>query len=254
MRPLRLSPLLFRRIHKWIGLALGLQLLLWTLSGAMMALLDRDVVGGHAMHQEHVETPVLPAALVPLEAVGAQLDGRVVVGLAVRRLLDHPVFQVETPDGTHLVDAITGRRLTVDAALARDIARASYGNDGRIRQVSHVPEPTLENRGHAGGMWRVDFADDGNTSIYVSDDTAEIHFRRNDTWRLWDFFWMLHNMDYVERESFNHPLIVVVAFGVLWLAVTGLYLLFKSFRRAEFRWMMSPGRRFRARTVKDQAG
>jgi hypothetical protein len=60
---------------------------------------------------------------------------------------------------------------------------------------------------------------------------------RGDTWRTWDFFWMLHNMDYVNRKSFNHPLIIFVAFGTLWLSGTGFYLLFKSFSRADFRWL-----------------
>src|SRR3546814_5888438 len=37
MKSIRLTPLFFRRIHKWVGLILGLQFLLWALSGAVMA-------------------------------------------------------------------------------------------------------------------------------------------------------------------------------------------------------------------------
>src|SRR3546814_10257301 len=33
MKRIRLTPLFFRRIHKWVGLILGLQFLLWALSG-----------------------------------------------------------------------------------------------------------------------------------------------------------------------------------------------------------------------------
>ena len=47
MKRIRLTPLFFRRIHKWVGLILGLQFLLWALSGSVMALLDKDKVGGH---------------------------------------------------------------------------------------------------------------------------------------------------------------------------------------------------------------
>ena len=47
MKKIRLTPLLFRRIHKWVGLILSLQFLLWALSGSVMALLDKDRVGGH---------------------------------------------------------------------------------------------------------------------------------------------------------------------------------------------------------------
>src|SRR3546814_5639057 len=81
------------------------------------------------------------------------------------------------------------------------------------------------------------FADAENSSAYVSLDTARFLVMRGDTWRTWDFFWMLHNMDYVNRKSFNHPLIIFVAFGALWLSGTGFYLLFKSFSRADFRWL-----------------
>jgi hypothetical protein len=59
--------------------------------------------------------------------------------------------------------------------------------------------------------------------------------RRNDTWRLRDFFWMLHNMDYVNRTSFNHPLIIVVGFAAVWLAITGLWLLFRTGWRSDFK-------------------
>src|SRR3546814_7193510 len=44
---------LFRSIHKWVGLILGLQFLLWALSGSVMALLDKDKVGGHGGGMGH---------------------------------------------------------------------------------------------------------------------------------------------------------------------------------------------------------
>ena len=84
----------------------------------------------------------------------------------------------------------------------------------------------------------MDFADAANTSAYVSADTGRLLATRGDAWRTWDFFWMLHNMDYVGRTSFNHPLIIFMAFGALWLSMTGFYLLFKSFRRSDFRWLL----------------
>ena len=37
---------LIRRLHKWFGLVLGLQFLLWAISGAAMALIDHRKVAG----------------------------------------------------------------------------------------------------------------------------------------------------------------------------------------------------------------
>ncbi len=56
---MRLGALFFRRVHKWIGLILGLQFLLWATSGAMMATLDMKSVGGCEEARDAV-APALP--------------------------------------------------------------------------------------------------------------------------------------------------------------------------------------------------
>jgi uncharacterized iron-regulated membrane protein len=233
MKRIRLSPLLFRRIHKWVGLILGLQFLLWALSGSVMALLDMDAVGGHDMPAAHAHALPAETALVDpsrLAGVGP------VTGLTLRDLAGRPVYELRTARGVQLVDAADGRRIAIDAETAK--ATAAMASDAPVRDVVRLDKPNLEAREHAGPMWRVNFADEANSSAYVSAETGRFLVMRGDTWRTWDFFWMLHNMDYVNRTSFNHPLIIFVAFGALWLSFTGFYLLFKSFRRREFKWIL----------------
>lgn len=232
MKRIRLSPLLFRRIHKWVGLILGIQFLLWALSGSMMALLDKDAVGGHDMPAEHALSLPTQISLIAPAALSASAP---ISGLALRTLAGRPVYELRTANGIRIVDAIDGRPLTIDATMARAVAASA--NQAPVRQVERLAKPNLEAREHHGAMWRVDFADAANSSAYVAADTGRLLVMRGDTWRMWDFFWMLHNMDYVSRASFNHPLIIVVAFGVLWLSGTGFYLLFKSFNRVDFRWL-----------------
>jgi hypothetical protein len=229
---MRLPPLLLRRIHKWIGLLLGLQFLLWAISGTAMALLDMEAVAGGA-----AAAPA-PASLAPSRAwpeVRRALARSPVTALAVRPLLNGHVLEVGTPAGVRLFDASSGRALSVDADLARRIAEAGHGGRSRVRSVAPLDKLTLAVREHQLPIWRVDFDDEGNSSFYVSGATGQLIERRNDSWRLWDFFWMLHNMDYANRASFNHPLIVAVTFGILWLTITGVWLLFKTCWRAERR-------------------
>lgn len=232
MKRIRLSPLLFRRIHKWVGLILGLQFLLWALSGSVMALLDMEEVGGHDMAATHAHP--LPSGTVFIDP--AKIAGLgPVSGVTVRDLAGRPVYELRTAKGMRLADAIDGTSVTIDADTARSVA--SMMNEAEIRDVEPLSKPNLEAREHKGAMWRVNFADAANSSAYVSAETGRFLVMRGDTWRTWDFFWMLHNMDYVNRTSFNHPFIIFMAFGVLWLSGTGFYLLFKSFSRADFRWL-----------------
>ena len=229
---LRLSPLLFRRIHKWVGLILGLQFVLWTLSGSVMALLDKDAVGGHGGAGAASQPLSWPSATAPLPVTGP------VQGLTARTIAGEPVIEVLQDGETRLFTPSTGEPVRIDPKLAEKIARYAYHHEAAVRDITLLEKPNLEAREHSGAMYRVDFADDQNSTAYVSAIDGRALENRSDTWRLWDFAWMLHNMDYMNRASFNHPLIIFVAFGTLWLSLTGFYLLFKSFKRREFNWLI----------------
>jgi uncharacterized iron-regulated membrane protein len=238
---MKISPFLFRQIHKWVGLILGLQFLLWTVSGLGMALLDHEEVSG-GPRPPQAAAPPMPATAgwaTALQSLGSQS----LIGLSVRPLLDRQIFEVVTADGVRLFDAETGDPVLVDSILATRIAAAAYEGHGRVKQVAPLEELTLAVRRHDLPIWQVDFFDDRNSSFYISGQSGTLLERRNDSWRLWDFLWMLHNMDYVNRTSFNHPLIVLVAFFTLWLAITGFYLLFTTRWRRDLAWLKRPATR-----------
>jgi hypothetical protein len=73
-----------RRIHKWVGLAIGLQFLIWAISGTAMALLDMDEVAGGAM-AEHAPAAV-PSAGTAWLRIQVALAGQPVSKLVIRDL------------------------------------------------------------------------------------------------------------------------------------------------------------------------
>jgi hypothetical protein len=229
---MRLSSLLLRRIHKWIGLVIGIQLVLWTLSGAVMSMLDHETVSGGP-------AAAAPPAVLPSSSawgeVQRHLAGRAVTSMAVRTLLGRYVYAVGTDGVSLLFDVESGAPVIVDAALAERVARAAYGGDAQVSGVAALTELELAVREHQLPIWRVDFADPANSSFYISGGDGRLLERRNDSWRTWDFFWMLHNMDYADRTSFNHPLIVLIGFAAMWLAITGFWLLFRTAWRPDLR-------------------
>ena len=233
------SPMfLIRWLHKWFGLVLGLQFLLWSVSGATMALLDH-----HKVAAEDAVLPVAqlaaPAEPLPLARV-AEAVGAPILKLQLKPLYDAWVYEATTPQGVRLVDAAQGRVLEIDAAKGRELAVARFSGNAPVRSVERVEKTTLETRDIALPVWRVEFADSDRTTLLVSAETGEVLAAKNDTWRLWDIAWMLHIMDYRDRQSFNHPLIVTLGTGAAWLALSGLILLFRSFRRADFAWVLDP--------------
>ena len=58
-----IKSLWLRRIHKWVGLLIGVQFLLWAISGTAMALLNmEEVAGGEQAEQSTPNLSAAPAA------------------------------------------------------------------------------------------------------------------------------------------------------------------------------------------------
>ncbi|MCA0900094.1 MULTISPECIES: PepSY domain-containing protein [Microbulbifer] len=227
------------KLHKWLSLLVGLQLAIWLVSGLGFSLLDGQIVSGRhlAEHQpqQSLQQPVAAygqAALLQKYTRGSVLD------LQLRRLHGRDLYRVQTLAGVELRDATSGALVDVDAAMALAVARRDYaGADALLGTPEYLPAAGLEARKHRGPIWRVPVADTFNTTLYVSAEDGRVLERRNDYWRLFDVLWMLHIMDYSERQDFNNPLLIGVGFATLWLVLSGVWLLFYRVSRRDFRWL-----------------
>lgn len=225
MRP----QLLFRKIHRWLGLILGLQILLWFLSGFLMSWMPIEEVRGSHLWQAP-KTTELPEVQVSLSDLSAVIK-QPILSFAVKTWLQQPVIEVSTTHGVQLLNA---RDLTVISPLneqrARAVVEARILPSLAIESLQRLDVVPAEVRGRQAPLWQVQLTGDENPRVYVSADTGEIVATRTDRWRLFDFLWMLHIMDYDEREDFNHPLLYITAGSALLFTLTGMVLLVFTWR------------------------
>ena len=215
-------------VHRWLGLVVGLQILAWCVGGLIFATHDIAWVRSEA-GRARADTPTVDLARVrigPAEAVARLGHPGTVEQVVVRPFLGRPVYEVSQGGNTALVDAETGAVLSpLDRDTAIAIARADRAGNPEIREAVLIErDPPSEYREGALPAWRVDIDDDENTHVYVSASTGRITARRNDAWRRFDFFWMLHTMDYRGRDDFNHPLLIVAAAAAVVTLASGFWL------------------------------
>lgn len=225
---------LLRKLHKWLGLIVVLQLLLWTVSGTVFAWLDH-----HDVSAEHSVRNIEPAVLatpVNLKEPPSWSGPGEILEVRLASLLDLWVWRIETTAGVTLLDATTAEPVKLTQQWVRKLATRHYNGSGELASVAFHPASTLETRDSAA-TWEARFDDEHATTLYFSADDGRLVEARNSTWRLFDFFWMLHTMDYSGRDNFNNPWVITVAFAALWLALSGFILLFKSFRQGDFAFL-----------------
>ncbi|MBN8430377.1 hypothetical protein JF535_05860 [Microbulbifer salipaludis] len=223
---------LSRKIHKWLFLFVGIQALLWTLSGVYMVVMDLDFIHGDHLVKNLSEP--LPANLEQLAPTAEILERyRGVKHIQLKALQGNPYYVVKTGEGAHLVDARSGREVPpVDSTRARALAEHYYSGELPAASAELITSnPPTEVPSRALPLWRVNFDDRYGTSLYIDPSTGALATRRHNYWRAFDFFWMLHIMDYEERADIHNPLLLVISIVSLTGVLAGLILLFYSFAR-----------------------
>lgn len=219
-----------RRAHKWIALVVGVQALLWMLSGLYMTVISIDII--HGDHLAHANTKPLSASRPAIEPGALEQQYPGLTSFRLKRFLDREVYELHQADAITLVDAGSGARLSpLSDAMARRVAQSLYAGKAPIKTVELVKDAPQEVSTRPVPMWRVEFADSNETTLYLSPQTGELLAKRHDLWRWFDFLWMLHIMDYDERSDVNNTLLRVASSAGLLFALSGVWLLFYSFTR-----------------------
>jgi hypothetical protein len=233
MTPARLS----RTLHKWLALVVGAQELLWIASGFYMVVVDLDFIHGDSLVRNLSPPPPRTRAWFPLNTLRTHMPGLEQLRIKGLPGFDQPLYEVRASGSILLVDAMTGRMLSpLDESRITALAREYYAGRGAPASVTLLTgETPLEIQSRPLPLWRVQFDDWHQTTLYIHPDSGELVTRRHRLWRWFDALWMLHIMDYEERTDVNNVLLRTATIAGLALAVSGLWLVYFSFRRCRAR-------------------
>lgn len=227
-------PLLVRRVHKWLALFVGIQAVIWTATGMYMVAVHIDTIhGDHLVRAPAAQPRALEGLVAPGSIAAAQPDAREV---RLQSLLGKPVWRVETKAGAYAVDARSGVRVApLTESQIREVARQLYTGEPKIVSARLLTQAPLEMQSRKPPYWRVEFEGWNQPTFYISPTTGELISRRHNLWRIFDFVWMLHIMDYDERTDVNNPLLRVATWSAVLMAFAGAWLLVWSFPRKKKR-------------------
>ena len=230
-----ISPRLARRIaqvHKWLGLIVFAQLVIWTGTGLFFAAIHlSDIRADYLVHPPGHAAPVdmSRVKVSSTDALKAVAEDRP-FDVTLKTLVDEPIYVVRAEIGTFLVSAETGQQVVVDEALARKIATATWTEPTQIRAMDHLDAAPQESN-VKGEVWAARFEGEGNKTLYISAVDGKTSNPRTDLWRTYDFLYGLHLMDYTEHENFNTPWMVAAAVLALTTILFGVALLLHRFTR-----------------------
>jgi hypothetical protein len=213
-----------RRTHRYLGVVLGVQFLIWTISGLYFSWTNLDEIHGDFQHKNpsHLSGSFqLVSPGLSFKKSGYPVDS--IHSVQLVSILGKPHYHLQFFSGKSLrkvlADATTGDiRKPISREEAISIAAESFNGVPDAKSIEYITSTSghHEYREKPLPAWAITFEHPTNTTVYVSEEAGKVESFRNNKWRIFDFLWMGHTMDYKGRDNINNWLLRIFSvFGLL---------------------------------------
>jgi uncharacterized iron-regulated membrane protein len=212
---------MIRFFHKYLSLIISIQLLLWTVSGIYFAFNKIELVRGEQYLLEN------QAEDLNLEEVEITFTAK---NLSFIKRLDKWIIKAETDSGLIYSD-LSGKKLEeLDEEEAKEVVKRK--TNLRPLEAFRIDnqEKRAEYRGRDLPLYKVTTSTSDDINVYVDAFSGAVTAIRSDSWRIWDFLWGAHIIDYRERDNINNFLIKILSILALLSSLSGIVLFFKTFK------------------------
>jgi len=231
-----------RRTHRYLGIFIGIQFLFWTVGGLYFSWTNIKEIRGDHLRAEHEQSIAIDKTFVspqiPAEKLVASGVAKSIEKVRIVDVLGTPHYEIgyrttDDKDELAVADALTGNvRPAFTEAEAIRIATSALRTELPLKSVALITKENVgghhEYREKPLPAWAVSFENSDNLTVYLSQQTGQIGAFRTGNWRIFDFLWMLHTMDFNERDNINNWLLRgFSALGLLTIA-SGFLLFFVS--------------------------
>ncbi|MCX6317999.1 MAG: PepSY domain-containing protein [Bacteroidetes bacterium] len=221
-----------RKLHRYLGLVFGVQFLFWTIGGLYFSWTNIKQVRGEDLRKEEPAPAIDSAIVAPaniIQQIRLQDQVKHIKSVQLADVLGKTIYQITYHNGsrmkTRMADAHTGllrQPLTEKEAIQVAISRMK--KQGILKSVVYLESAGghHEYREKPLPAFAITFTGEIQTTVYVSAEMGTVQSFRNSRWRVFDFLWMLHTMDYQGRDNINNWLLRI-------FSMLGLITLFSGF-------------------------
>lgn len=207
----RHTALKIRKTHRYLGLFLGIQFLLWTISGLYFSWTNIDEIHGDQFRILPFQPNTFANLISP-----SQLDVPGGIGtIELRDLKNTPHYWVNNKQLYNALNGTPKNYISEEEALY--IAKNYLKNDLEVTSIERIDQVDKhhEYREKLLPAYVISYKNEANVKAYVSLKDGKFQTVRHRAWRWFDFLWMTHTMDYEGRDNFNT--IVLRAFSLMGL-------------------------------------
>jgi hypothetical protein len=236
---------LIRKWHRRLGVFFGIQFFFWTLGGIYFSWTNIKHIKGEDIKKEPSPLQINSAFIHPAEAIRviqANDTTKHIEQFQLITISDGVYYQVQYYAGgrrkTSLVNAVTGLLKTpLSEKEAINVALNSIKVKAAVKYTEYITTVNghHEYRNKPLPAYAVTLQGGVNTTVYVSTEMGTVQSYRNNQWRIYDFLWMLHTMDFTGRSDFNNWVLRIFSLAGLLAILSGFAVYITSRRKRKIK-------------------
>jgi len=210
----------------------GIQAVIWSLSGLYMTAIHIDYIHGDHLVKSQKSIDLSTFDIQPLDKKFLGTIGKI-KSIQLKAFRQQPAYFIRTDETLLKIHGVTLKLLPeLNESDITEIANDIYAGSHKILKVELLERYPDELGGHKKPIWLVEYDDWLQSSLYFLPETGQLRSKRSNLWRIFDFLWMLHIMDYESREDVNNNLLTLASLLGVFFVLSGLGLLYCRFRKS----------------------
>ncbi len=213
-----------RKSHRYLGIFLGIQFLMWTVSGLYFSWTDIDEIHGDQFKNMEFQ-PTAFSGLIAPSSLNIQQG---IKSIEIRDINGIPYYWVNKRQLYNALNGTMKSSITKEEALY--VAMNYMNADLKVHDVQLIEEAGKhhEYREKLLPAYVISYQGSDNLKAYVSVIDGKFQTVRHRDWRIFDFLWMTHTMDYEGRDDFNTTLLRAFSLMGLITVLSGFILWYIS--------------------------
>ena len=211
-----------RVFHKYLSLIISIQLLLWTISGIYFAFNKIELVRG--------EQYIIKDKPSSIEINNLNISSNV-KNIEIFKRLNQWVVKVEMDAGLKYQDLLGNEVYELSPNQAIEVVKLKTTLSPIDVMKINESSARSEFRGRSLPIYKIKTNSSDDTNVYVDVMSGKIVAIRSDSWRIWDFLWGAHIIDYKERDNINNILLKIFSVLALFSSLSGIALFFNTIKK-----------------------
>ena len=209
---------LIRKTHRYLGLIIGVQFLAWTISGLYFSWTNIDEIHGDQFRKE------LPPTFVYKDLIDIDSIPKEINNISLVEILDTPFYWVNKKLLYNARNGDVKTEITQEEALW--VSKKHMRDDLKVFKVEKIKKVGNhhEYRGNPLPAYAIFYDHPQDVVAYVDAKSGMFQKVRYSSWRIFDFLWMGHIMDYQGRDNFNNLLLRIFSLFGIFTVISGFIL------------------------------